>query len=56
MWSVGCILAEMEAGKALFRADGEIAIVKKIVERLGCINDESDLAALLDSSPRLRPS
>ena len=51
MWSVGCILAEMEAGKALFRADGEIAIVKKIVERLGCINDESDLAALLDSSP-----
>ena len=48
MWSVGCILAEMEAGRALFRGDDELQVVKSIVGCLGCTNDESDLAALLD--------
>lgn len=50
MWSVGCILAEMESGRAIFKGDSDINIVKAIVGRLGTTNDMSDLSGLFSSA------
>lgn len=35
MWSVGCILAEMATGSALFRGDSEIDTIFRIFRRMG---------------------
>jgi len=61
MWSVGCILAELMQGKALFQERSEINMIKTIYKTLGTPNDEiwkgySELPHLktikVDSLPR----
>lgn len=50
MWSVGCILAEMESGQAIFKADNDINVVKAIVGHLGSTNDMDDLSGLFSAA------
>jgi len=61
MWSVGCIVAELMQGKALFQERSEINMIKSIYKTLGTPNDEvwkgfSELPHLktikVDSLPR----
>eukprot|EP00434_Breviolum_minutum_P027255 symbB.v1.2.024101.t1/scaffold2258.1/size84211/4 len=35
LWSIGCVIAEMATGSALFPGDSEIATIFKIFQRLG---------------------
>lgn len=44
MWSVGCIIAEIILGKALFMGNSTINQIEKVVELLGAPNAEDILA------------
>mmetsp|Transcript_54203 Transcript_54203/g.129142 ORF Transcript_54203/g.129142 Transcript_54203/m.129142 type:complete len:318 (-) Transcript_54203:219-1172(-) len=40
VWSMGCVLGEMAAGRALFPGDSEIGTIMKIFEKLGTPTEE----------------
>lgn len=41
LWSIGCVVAEMATGSALFPGDSEIDTIFKIFQRLGTPSEDT---------------
>ena len=41
IWSIGCVFAELVIGKPLFKGNNELGTLSKIIENIGCPNEEN---------------
>ena len=41
IWSIGCVFAELVIGKPIFKANNELGTLSKIIENIGCPNEEN---------------
>jgi serine/threonine protein kinase len=41
IWSIGCVFAELIIGKPIFKGNNELGTLSKIIENIGCPNEEN---------------
>ena len=41
IWSIGCVFAELVIGKPLFKGNNELGTLSKIIENIGCPNEDN---------------
>ena len=41
IWSIGCVFAELVIGQVLFKGNNELSTLSKIIEIIGCPNEEN---------------